>query len=59
MSDTALKPMQDFTIKEFAFLVGVSPKTVYNWVDAGKIESYKIIGRIRIKKEELETIKST
>lgn len=56
MSDTAMQQITGYTIKETAFILQVSPKTVYRWCDEGKIDFFKVMGTIRIKKEALITI---
>lgn len=56
MSDTAIKEIKGYTIKEVAFIFNVSPKTVYRWCDEGKIDFFKIMGSYRITKETISTI---
>lgn len=40
----AIDPRELLTLEEFAAAVGVSPRTVRNWITAGKIEVYKVGG---------------
>ena len=56
MSDTAIKEIEGYTIKEVAFIFSVSPKTVYRWCDEGKIEFFKVMGSYRIKKETISAL---
>lgn len=57
MSDTALTPIDGLTVKEAAHRLRVAPKTIYSWCSDGKIVYFKIMGSIRIRKEDLDSIK--
>ena len=57
MSDTALKPIDGLTVKEVAYVLKVAPKTVYSWCSDGKIVYFKVMGSIRIRKEDIDSIK--
>ena len=53
ISDTTFEGL---SVKEAAYLLKVSPKTIYGWCDAGKIDFFRIggeSGSIRIKKDHL------
>lgn len=41
-------------IEEVAAYFGVSPRTVYRWVDEGLLPAYKLGGCLRVKVEDLE-----
>ena len=45
------------TVKEVAYLLNVAPKTVYGWCSEGKIVYYKIMGSIRIKKQDVDAVR--
>ncbi len=38
--------------KEMGPLLGVSPRTIRNWINSGRIKGYKIGHHIKISKEE-------
>ena len=48
--------MAMMTVKETADFFGVSPRTVFRWIKSGKLESVKIGGVVRIKKNEIERV---
>ncbi len=48
--------MTMMTIKETADFFGVSPRTVFRWIKSGKLESVKIGGIVRIKKNEIKRV---
>lgn len=48
--------MTMMTVKETADFFGVSPRTVFRWIKSGKLESVKIGGVVRIKKNEIERV---
>lgn len=48
MSDTY------YSIKEVAAIVKVSYLTVYRWIQADKLKSYRAVKQYRIKKQDLE-----
>jgi excisionase family DNA binding protein len=50
-SSTVLSPVDGLTVKEAAYLLGVSHKTVYSWCRDKKIPHFKIVGTIYIKKK--------
>lgn len=56
MTDTALKQIDGLTVKEAAYVLKVAPQTVYGWCVNGKIEFFRVVGSIRIKKESLNKI---
>ena len=45
---TALEPVPGLTVKEAAYLLSMSPKTIYGWCAEGKISFFRIVGSIRI-----------
>jgi excisionase family DNA binding protein len=42
------------TVEEVANRLKVTPRTVYRWIDEGKLKSLKIQGVVRITEEEYE-----
>ena len=44
------------TLKQAAELVGVTPRTVQNWIKTGKIKGYQVVGRIRINRTDIERL---
>ena len=40
------------TLKQAAELVGVTPRTVQNWIKNGMIKGYQVGGRIRVKRSD-------
>lgn len=40
--------------QEFANLFGVTKRTVFRWIEKGKIKAVKIGGTVRIPEEELQ-----
>jgi excisionase family DNA binding protein len=48
------------TVKEAAFYLGVSPQTVYLWVERKQIPHLRVMGRnIRFLKPDLETFRAS
>jgi excisionase family DNA binding protein len=46
--------MKEFlSIKELSELLGIKPKTLYSWVENGKIPAYKFNGALRFKTTEI------
>ena len=46
-----------YTIAEAAKLLGISPSTIWRWIDAQKLPAYQVGPRkSRIKKEDLEAV---
>ena len=44
-----------FTVNQVSELLQVSPQTIVNWIEAGKLAAYKTAGgHRRIKKSDLE-----
>lgn len=52
MPDTAL-----LTVKEVAFLLRVSPQTVYGWCYQGKLAAVRVVGSIRIDRRAAEGLR--
>lgn len=48
--------MAMMTVKETADFFGVSPRTVFRWIKSGKLQSVKIGGVVRIKKNEIKRV---
>ena len=44
------------TLKQAAELVGVTPRTVQNWIKNGKIKGYQVVGRIRVKQSDVDAL---
>ena len=55
---TTVTPQKDYSIKQFAELLSVTPKTVYVWDKKGIIETYKIGGITRVKHESYERVRN-
>ena len=43
-----------YTVDEVAIILKVNPMTVYRWIKAGKLKSYKAGKQYRVKKEDLD-----
>ena len=62
MGQAALAPANDipFTVRQAALFLGVSPQTVYLWVERKQIPHLRVMGRnIRFLKSELEPFRAT
>lgn len=46
-----------YTLREVAETLGFSHKTIQNWVYQGKIKCIRVLGNVRVPKEELERLK--
>jgi len=46
-----------FTIQEVADLFHVTRKTIYNWINAGRVRVIRIGGVLRIEQSEVDRIK--
>lgn len=44
------------TLKQAAEFVGVTPRTVQNWIKNGKIKGYQVVGRIRVKRSDVDAL---
>lgn len=44
------------TLKQAAELVGVTPRTVQNWIKNRKIKGYQVVGRIRVKRSDVDAL---
>ena len=44
------------TLKQAAELVGVTPRTVQNWIKNGKVRGYQVVGRIRVKRSDVDAL---
>lgn len=45
------------TVEEVANELHVTKQTIYNWINAGRINVIRIFGLLRIEKSEVERIK--
>ena len=41
-------------VGEVAAYFSVKPRTVYGWIESGKMEAVKIVGSVRISQEEVK-----
>ena len=58
--DDDLSANLPMTVKDAAFFLGVSPQTVYLWVERKQIPHLRVMGRnIRFLKSELEPFRAT
>lgn len=44
------------TPKQAAELVGVTVRTVQNWIKDSKIKGYQVVGRIRVKRSDVDAL---
>lgn len=44
------------TPKQAAELVGVTARTVQNWIKDGKVRGYQVVGRIRVKRSDVDAL---
>ena len=44
------------TLKQAAEFVGVTPRTVQNWIKNGKVRGYQVVGRIRVKRSDVDAL---
>lgn len=44
------------TPKQAAELVGVTVRTVQNWIKDGKVRGYQVVGRIRVKRSDVDAL---
>lgn len=51
-----IDPKQLVSIKEFGALMGVTETTVRNWIAEGKIEHYRVAGRIKIHPDQVDAL---
>ena len=59
-SDVALADSEPLTVKEAARFLGVSPQTVYAWVERRQIPHLRVMGRnIRFLKSDLAAFRAT
>ena len=56
MNDTAIKKVEGITVKEAAYILQVAEKTIYDWIKEGKLPGFRVMGNIRIKKEDIGSI---
>jgi excisionase family DNA binding protein len=56
--DASYKPVPaGLTVKEAAYLLGVSHKTVYSWCAKGRLKHYRLFGSIRIPISQVERMR--
>ena len=46
-----------FTIQEVADMFHVTRKTVYNWINAGRLRAMRVGGTLRVDQAEIDRIK--
>jgi excisionase family DNA binding protein len=56
LDEKLLKQMKTVSVQVFAFLLNMSPKTVYKWISQGKVKAFRVEGRWRIPISEYERI---
>ena len=56
LDEKLIKQMKTVSVQVFAFLLNISPKTVYKWISQGKVKAIRVEGRWRIPLAELERI---
>ena len=44
------------TPKQAAELVGVTTRTVQNWIKDGKVRGYQVVGSIRVKRSDVDAL---
>ena len=44
------------TPKQAAELVGVTTRTVQHWIKDGKVRGYQVVGRIRVKRSDVDAL---
>lgn len=54
--EMTIDPKQLLSIKDLSALMGVSEQTVRNWIKEGKIEHYRIGGRIKIHPDQVDAL---
>lgn len=45
------------SVSETAKIFSVSKRTIFRWIESGKIKAIKISGTVRISEEEIERLK--
>jgi excisionase family DNA binding protein len=56
IDEKLIKQMKTLDVYTFAFLLDLSPKTIYKWIKQGKVMAIRVEGRWRIPLAELERI---
>ena len=51
-----IDPKQLLSIKDLAALMGVTDQTVRAWMKEGKIEYYRVAGRIKIHPDQVDAL---
>ena len=54
--ENLVRQMKTLSVQTFAFLLDISPKTVYKWISQGRVKAIRVEGRWRIPLAELERI---
>lgn len=50
------KPKRDYyTAQQMADILGVSPSTIYRWMDEGELQAYKLGSLWRVKKNTFDS----
>lgn len=56
MSARPLDPAQRFlTIPQVAAELGVTPRTVWNWIGGGLLPTHRFVGAVRVSRADLES----
>ena len=58
-SSLEIKGGDDLSVKEVAYILKVSPVAVYKWCQSGKIDSFRVVGAIRIPKKTVNILKGS
>lgn len=53
------KDIEVYTLKEIEDLFHVTRRTIYNWIDSGKLKAFKIGKEWRVTREALEKFTQT
>ena len=48
------KDIEVYTLKEIEELFSITRRTIYNWIDSGKLKAFKIGKEWRVTREALE-----
>ena len=51
-----MENMEMFTVSEVAEMLGLADRTIRRYIAEGKLQSIKVMGNVRITREELERV---